>query len=530
MTNEELAKRAFEECCNPETTTRYGIKRVRPFWNVESTMFMYVPAFHFTAIRDCKRYLFTAADELGGVHTFESDDCCALLTPIWAELPEGVVTLKVTALREDGTEYALVGARTFFRSAPFPGETPKAVCGYKECAIKAYKYAMSQSFIQHWLKEGTPDPYYDLNVYPTKMICSLVKAMLSYARLCPEDAKQALTVAENAAAYLIKITPRGDMPLADLPPTYNIDFCPDPEAYGINTPNYRLCAQRLDTNMMIYPPRAGIIYLDLEQATGKRFYFDEAMKIAEYYKNTVEENGSWYLVRSIATGKPINGNFITPLGSVVPFFTKLYKRTGEELWKTLADGAIKYVEKEQLEPYNWEGQFEDTPPSVGYTNLTHYGPNALIDYYCEFHKDEPEYIEQAKEIMRYIEDQFVIWKRPYPWLHVGAGQEATEKPFDPSIWHTPCALEQYNWYVPIDASACSVLNGFMSIYKATGDGLCLAKAKALADQLTIMQRENGMIPTHWMNTPEAEANHWFNCMFESCETLEMMSKYQDVQP
>ena len=85
-TIKELAKEAFEECCSEKTTVRYGVKRGRPFWNTESTQFMYVPAFHFTAIRGFYRYRYTATDELGGVHNFEAGDCCALLTPIWAEL------------------------------------------------------------------------------------------------------------------------------------------------------------------------------------------------------------------------------------------------------------------------------------------------------------------------------------------------------------------------------------------------------------------------------------------------------------
>ena len=38
---------------------------------------------------------------------------------IRAELPEGVVELTVTALNDDGSDYALAGARTFFRLAPF---------------------------------------------------------------------------------------------------------------------------------------------------------------------------------------------------------------------------------------------------------------------------------------------------------------------------------------------------------------------------------------------------------------------------
>lgn len=528
MTKEELAKQAFEECCSPETTVRHGVKRGFPFWNVESTQFMYVPAFHFTAIRDCSRYRYTAVDELGGVHTFEANDCCVLLTPIWAELPEGVVQLTVTALREDGSEYAPVGARTFFKLASFPEENPPAVCSYKECAIKAYRFAMSQSFIQHWLTYGTPDPGYDLNTYPCKMIGALVCAMLSYARLCPEDAETAMKVAVNAADYLIGITPRGDHPLADLPPTYYLDFCPDPEAYGVITPNWHAAVAHMGTMMMIYPAVAGSMYVELEKATGDGKYLEEALKIARYYQRTVEPNGSWYLVRSCETGEALTTNFVSPLEHVEPFLMGLYERTGEACWRELAEGAIAYVEKTQLTTYNWEGQFEDSPLSTNYMNLTHYAPTDLAGYYAEYRADSPECLECARELMRFVEDQFVIWKRPYPWKHASPG--ADEPPYDTSLWHTPAALEQYGWYVPIDASTSSVLLGFLKLYRAGCGSLYLAKAKALADQLTRVQHENGQIPTHWMNTEASEKNFWFNCMFASCRVLEIMAEYESVEP
>ncbi len=523
MTKSELARQAFEECCSAETTVRYGVKRGAPFWNVEATMFMYVPAFHFTAVRDCHRYLYKAVDEAGGVHTFEAADCCALLTPIWAELPEGAVQLTVTALRPDGTEYALVGARTFFRSAPFPADTPPAVCSYAESALKAYRYAMSQSFIQHWLQHGTPDPSYDLNTYPSKMISSMVGAMLSYARLCPDESEKAMKVAVSAADYLMSITPRGDVPLADLPPTYYLDFCPDPEKYGVITPNWHAAVAHNGTMMMIYPARAGQMYLDMEQATGDASYLEEALRIGRYYLNTAEPNGSWYLVRSCSTGEALTKNFVCPLDSVVPFLRTLYQRTGDDCWKQLCENAVNYVLKTQLPSYNWEGQFEDSPLSTNYMNLTHFSPVALARYFAEFRREDPESIELAKELMRFAEDQFVIWKRPYPWAHA-SNDGGT--PYDTSIWHTPCALEQYGWYVPIDSSASAIAMGFFSLYQAGCGELYLAKALALADQLTRVQHENGQIPTHWMNTENAEQNFWFNCMFHSCRTLETLAEYQ----
>lgn len=527
MTIAELAAQAARECASPETTVRHGVKRGLPFWNVESTQFMYVPAFHFTAVRCCNRYRYDAVDEAGVTHSFEADDCCVLLTPIWAELPEGTIRLTVTALNPDGTDYAVIGARTFFRLAPFPGITPEKVCSYTECAVKAYKFAMSQTFIQHWLNEGTPDPSYDLNTYPSKMIGSLGRAMLSYARLCPEDADKALKVAVNAADWLIGITPRGDDPLADLPPTYYIDFCPDPDKYGIKTPNWYAACAHMGTMMMTYPSAAGNMYLELEKATGDAKYLEEALKIGRYYLNTVEPNGSWYLVRSTKTGEALTPNFISPLESVTPFIMNLYERTGDECWKQLGEKNVSYVLNTMLPSYNWEGQFEDSPLSTNYMNLTHYGPTSLAEYFAEYHADDPKCMALAEELMRFAEDQFVIWKRPYPWKHLS--NKADGAPYDTSIWPTPCALEQYGWYVPIDASVASILDGFLALYKAGRGELWLAKARALANMITRVQHENGQIPTHWMGTPNAEENFWFNCMFASCRTLEGMAPYESIE-
>ena len=518
MTKAELARQALEECCSAETTVRYGMRKGFPFWNTNSTMFMYVPAFHFTALRGCRRYLYRAVDENGAEHTFEADHCCALLTPIWAELPEGVVRLTVTALQADGSEYGIIGARIFYKSASFPEETPKALYSYAECARKGYRYAMSQSFIRHWLQYGTPDPSYDLNVYPSKMISSMVDAMLSYARLCPEIAEDAVRVAVNAADYLIGITPRGDVPLADLPPTYDLGFCPDPEKYGVLTPNWRAAEARIGTMMMIYPAQVGRMYLDVEQATGNERYFREALKIGQYYLDTTEPNGSWYLLRSCKTGAPIVKNYVSPLSDVVPFLTALYKRTGDGKWKNASEKAVEYVLNTQLLTYNWEGQFEDTAASASYENLTHFSAVALAEYFAEFHADDPERMRIARELIRYAEDQFVIWKRPYSVLSR-----------DYSSWHTPCALEQYFWYVPIDSSAAGIARGFLAMYQAGCGDLYLAKARALMDQMTRMQRDDGRIPTHWMNTEEAEKNFWFNCMFYTCRVLEMMAEYQDTE-
>lgn len=71
-------------------------------------------------------------------------------------------------------------------------------------------------------------------------------------------------------------------------------------------------------------------------------------------------------------------------------------------------------------------------------------------------------------------------------LPVGqAGLDGDLYMFSVPSWHTPAGLEQYFCYYPIDASTAHIIRGFLSFYEAGFGELYLAKAKALADQITV---------------------------------------------
>lgn len=511
MTKEEFAKVAASECASEKTSAHHGGGKDRPFWNPYSIQFMYAPAFQFNHLPGKKRkYRYTAEDETGKTHTFESESASAILSPIWADIPEGVVKLTVQALDKDGNEREIVGCRTFFRLSPFPADLPEKNCAYSTSAAKAYDYAMSQTFIRHWLTEGTPDPDYDLNVYPSKMISSIITAMIYYAKVCPEKEADAVKVAKNAADYLIGITPREGV-MKNVPPTYQVNFRPNPEKRKNAT-----AMDRIEWVMMIYPAHVGYSYLELEKKTGEKKYFDEALKIGEHYLENVQENGSWYLIRNINTGEVLSPNYCEPLERIVPFLMSLYERTGDEKWKKLAEGAIEFVERNELTTYEWEAQFEDSVCSENYSNLTHYGATAMVRYLTKYYADDEGKMKMADDLMRFVEDQFVIWKRPAPWNRDG---------LDTALYHTPCGLEQYQWYVPIDASTGDIITAFIAMYKAGRGELHLEKAKALADSLTRVQREDGMIPTHWMSEEHMGIEwFWINCLFVSAGALTELSE------
>lgn len=81
------------------------------------------------------------------------------------------------------------------------------------------------------------------------------------------------------------------------------------------------------------------------------------------------------------------------------------------------------------------------------------------------------------------------------------------------------------WHVPIDGSTVGIALTFYAMYRAGRGELHLAKALALADQVTIMQHADGKIPTHWMNCRKAEDNFWLNCM---CFSMLGMSRLSEI--
>ena len=511
MTNEDLNKQAQRECCSAATTAHHGGENGRPFWNAEAFQFMYVPSFQFQPISGCKKYRFSAKDENGNIHSFDAEKPSALLTDIWGDIPEGVVKLTVRTVNEDNSEGFLVGARTFFKLAPFSTDLQGARYSYKEGASRAYEYIMNLDFIRYWLENGEPDPSYLLNAYPSKTHSSIIGAMINYADVIPEKADDALKIARSCADYLLEITPHDNGPMDGVPPTYKLEVC---EASGHDYGD--VVRSRSNTVMMIYPSYVGEAYLLLEEKIRERKYLDAAITIGEFYLRNVQQSGTWNLIVDGKTGETVSRNPCDPLTHIVPFLMKLYERTGEEKWKTLADNAIAYVENNTLLTYNWEGQFEDSGLSVNYSNLTHFGASALVIHYAKYHSDDENKMKIAEDILRYVEDQFVVWNRPAPW---------NKDSEDTSMWPTPCALEQYNWYVPIDASSASIIMTFIAMYNAGRGELYLAKAKALADTVTRVQHDNGMIPTHWMDEETLNGHiFWINCMIATADAVETMSE------
>ena len=184
---------------------------------------------------------------------------------------------------------------------------------------------------------------------------------------------------------------------------------------------------------------------------------------------------------------------------------------------------FRYIIDVCLQTYSWEGQFEDVDASSRYQNLTHFAANHTIRYIARNLSNDPEMVSEAVELMRFVEDQFVVW---------GKFPERSNMPkFE--RYYTPCGMEQYYCYWPIDSSTATVLNTFVEMYRLKNDRLYLEKALALADTITRVQvEETGMIPTFWMgeNCWEGHRNFWINCQIHSAFSLMQLAELTVTEP
>lgn len=494
--NKRLNSQAEKEYLQP---IRPGYEGRNPFWNKFSKKFIYAPAFDFAEIEGAVKYRFTATQE-GFEKSFEDKSPKSALSPIWSDIPIGDTRLKVIALDEKGEEIGVAGEREFFRDYPFSAPYKGQVRPYEEAAKMALLYDDGIPQIQAWKESIEPDMTYKHNTYADKIISATIRNECLVARLFPEKKDNALKIARNAAQFLIdQSRPQGD-PLAFFPPTYYKD---------------QIASARNQGKIMTMDPIfAGDAFLDLFDATGDELYKDRAVKIANTYKAIQREDGSYPIKMEYETGEPVNNSsaMLTPLLLFLRRLERDYDVKGFE--ETLAKGE-KWMKENALETFDFTGQFEDTGVDVEpYENLTNCTAATYASYLLLYGTEED--INDARDLIRFSEDQFVHW---------------TSCPDANGIHQVqvPCVHEQYKYETPVDGSSCNVANAFFDLYEKTGDALAFAKAKALLDGLTIVQNPgSGYTPTtlDYRDTKrDMKRSFWINCSSATIRTwMRMVEK------
>ena len=483
-----------------KTPVRAGKPGVRPFWNAHAKAFIHPPAFEFKETDGSGQYRFllemAEPGRAGAPRPSSVRSGCApyqtwtaakpwmpIPSDIWDSLAPGYYTLKV-----EGS-----GERRFYRAAVFQGPYPRRVRGYREAAQNVYAAVYNMPQVQGWKTGDDPPEGYDLYCYPAKILGSMIRALCRHAKANPGDAESALAISRKMADWLVAHSQPADAPLAHFPPTYWGD-------------RRRVSVEYAGQNMLRYPAFVALAYWELAAAAGDEKYRKAALSIARTYVRLQGADGTWPLKVFERDGSPVRANRLVPDQAVLCMFDKAFVATGDAAFRDARERAFAYVLKGPAATWNWDGQFEDVDPRPPYENLQ---KGDAVD--AALRLFELGRRAEACEIVDWCEDQFVVWSDPVHNM-------------DWRNWKTPTALEQYEYYTPIDASMGDMICAFSAAYKATGDPLYLEKAKALADNITRNQREDGTIPTYF---DSRKGSDWVNCMIRAAESLEMLSEAAD---
>lgn len=465
-----------------------------PFWNANARQFMHSPSFAFTPTNNAAVYRFTARHRASGTDfVFTADAPWRPLTNIWAALPVGYVDLTVTPLDAAGNALAGEQVRSFYRAACFSGLYAPGARTYLEAAKLCYAGVYNLPHVQSWLTNAAPSSAYELYCYPAKIIAALIEAMVAHAALTEQaqERTNALEIARASADWLIANSQPAGMPLEYLPPTY----------WG----SKRTAATYKGQNMMIYPPEAALSYLKLYDATQDAKYRNAALNIAVTLRALQLPGGSWYLKIWESNGLPVTANIAIPEGYFEELFQRAAQLTGDAAYTACAAATRQYTMQGPFVSYNWEGQFEDMQPTPPYENLEKGKPAEFSSYLFALSANDPTLLPQARELLAWCEDQFTVWSQPLTHL-------------DSANWQMPCALEQYHYYTPIDASSADMIRAFANAYAVTREPVYLEKAKAMADTVTRMQRTDGTIPTYF-DSRASTGTDWLNCMVFAARAL-----------
>ena len=333
------------------------------------------------------------------------------------------------------------------------------------------------------------------------------------------SATKSIEIAKRVANHLIATSTPADAPYPHFPLTYT------------NDPNQPRPQARERAGKWMFVPAAvdtALGYLDLFDATKDQKYFDAAKAIADTYRKTQGEDSTWSIMVDLKTGEPIRPNRQIPTW-IIFFYDRLETQYGVADYKESRKRAWNWIVEHPLKTYQWDGQFEDGRPGEPYKNLAREQACDVAGMLLDDAKNHPENVAQAEELIRFSEDQFVVWatiKDPAGWAKVMPNRR-------PRVgqWITPSVCEQYGAYAPVARSSAILINTYLKAYKVTGKELYVERARALANGLIKGQAwlaethdGNGEIPT-WL-TRGAPMN-WLNNSFYAAEAVKAVANLTD---
>ncbi len=414
----------------------------------------------------------------------------------WAGAADRTIAYLIRA-GEDGTApYREPGMPVWIWSAASPTPEPT-----REMLGPAYenKGVLDEFRNRHrWAGSGHPA------AYPGCIVPAIIWSMTAHAQLHRPQSQTAMKMARIAADWALK------------------NHLPD-EGVLPRFPYSTIAAGRFgsaleDDNINL--TRAswmGLGMVTMYEATQDRKYLDYARHIAQVTAKFQAADGSFPYRVNIKTGK-VQEAYCTGGIQFSLLVEALERHRVDEKLQLASQRTVQWLLAYPTESNNWQGGYEDVGEARPYFNLTQWEPEVLIAYLCRNKDCNPRYIPQAKKLLRFVEDQFVLF---------GPVSEAHTVPVK-----GPLVFEQYVCWWPMEVHAGYYLLANLELHKATGEQVYLDKAKATGNAICAQQYPDGSISnwaSRWLEDgkPKGEnsGHNWYNCNAIACYALYRLDAY-----
>jgi hypothetical protein len=379
-------------------------------------------------------------------------------------------------------------------ASPCPRPTPESLGpGY---AIKDYR-----EYFEYRAKlwpEGHGESY------PGCIIPAIIYGMLAHAQAGRPQRKTALKLARTAGDWALanRLPDSGALPLFPYSTISMGKFYGGIESKTVN---------------LLRASWIGLSLVRLYEATQDRRYLDYARHIARVTARFQAPDGSFpYRV------DPRDGTVTEAFCTGAIQFSLLVEALApyglDPDLLMASERSVQWMIAYPARTHHWQGGYEDIGEYKPYQNLTHWEAQLLIQYLCRHADRDPAYLPLAKQILRFVEDQFVLF---------GPESEAHPVPVK-----GPLVFEQYLCWWPMEGHAGYYIQTLLELHKATGEGVYLDKARAAANAICAQQFEDGAISnwgTRWLENGQPRGtdcgHNWYNTNAIASASLYWLDAY-----
>lgn len=342
--------------------------------------------------------------------------------------------------------------------------------------------------------------------YPGCIIPAIIYGMLAHARSGRPERESALRLARVVGDWALehRLPDAGPLPLFPFSTISKGKYFGGIEAHNV---------------ILLRASWIGLSLVKLYEATREQKYLNYAAHIARITARFQAPDGSFPYRVDPGDGK-VTEAFCTGgiQFSLLVEALAANSAVGPDLLLA-SERAVQWMIAYPARTNNWQGGYEDIAEARPYRNLTHWEAQLLIWYLCRHADRDPSYLPLAKSLLRFVEDQFVLF---------GPESEAHPVPVK-----GPLVFEQYACWWPMEGHTGYYIQSLLALHQATGDSVYLDKAAAAANAICAQQFADGSISnwgTRWLDNgvPKGETcgHNWYNTNAIAAASLYMLADYR----